>query len=111
MEETCLLDGERFNIATVLSMAAAGLWWVTAAGPVAVYRTLIYNFSGVDDYRIFPQRNLSSGSRAFKFSEGEIAQLAGYNLAFGDRLSPLDERNVITIPAYAAHRVAPACSL
>lgn len=44
--------------------AAAVIGWIAVAGPVTVYRTVVYNFSGIDDYRIFPQGGKEGGKEA-----------------------------------------------
>lgn len=44
-------------------------WWILSAGPTTVYRTLRYNFSGIDDDRIFPRRILTAAPQPFQFRE------------------------------------------
>ncbi len=59
------------KIMVILCLVAAGMiWWVVSAGSMTVYRTIVYNFSGVDDYLIFPQRTLAAAPLAFHFREG-----------------------------------------
>lgn len=36
---------------------------------MTVYRIVVYNFSGIDDHRIFPQRKLTAAPLAFQFRE------------------------------------------
>ena len=67
----------------VVLLAAGTAWWLAAAGPVAVWRTLVYNFSGIDDYRIFPQRRLSASPRPFHFREA--AEAGELRVSFGRR--------------------------
>ncbi len=58
-------------VAIFLSLVAvAAIGWIVATGPVTVYRTVIYNFSGIEDYRIFPQRRLTAAPLPFRFREG-----------------------------------------
>ncbi len=49
--------------------SAVMIWWVVSAGPMTVYRIIRYNFSGIDDHRIFPQRPLRSAPVPFRFRE------------------------------------------
>lgn len=50
-------------------VALIALWWIVTAGPVTVYRTIAYNFSGIDDHRIFPRRILTAASNPARFRE------------------------------------------
>jgi len=59
-----------YSAALLCLAATVVIWWVMSAGPVTVYRTIVYNFSGIDDYRIFPQRTLTAAPLAFQFREG-----------------------------------------
>jgi CubicO group peptidase (beta-lactamase class C family) len=58
--------------ATVLAVAA----WIAVAGTTTVMRTLRYNFSGIDDYRIFPQRRMSAALQPFQFGQNGRAGTA-----------------------------------
>jgi CubicO group peptidase (beta-lactamase class C family) len=57
------------------------IWWVVSARPVTVYRTIVYNFSDIDDYRIFPQRTLTSAPLAFQFRESVNQRNATLNVS------------------------------
>ena len=61
------------------------IWWVVAAGPVTVYRTIVYNFSGIDDYRIFPQRRLTAAPLAFRFRESATPDNPSLKVSAGGR--------------------------
>lgn len=64
-------------------VAVAAIGWALVAGPGTVYRIIVYNFSGIADYRIFPRRGLSAVPAPFRFPEsatkanGAIAVSAG----------------------------------
>jgi hypothetical protein len=45
------------------------IWWVITAEPTTVYHTLRYDFSNIDDHRIFPGRRLSPVPQPFRFRE------------------------------------------
>ncbi len=78
-------------------VAAVAIWWIIAAGPITVYRTVIYNFSGIDDYRIFPQRRLTAAQQPFRFSEGGSDGNTPFAVSFGSRHEvPLSELLSIT---------------
>lgn len=62
-------------------VATAMIWWVVSARPVTVYRTIVYNFSDIDDYRIFPQRTLTSAPLAFQFRESVNQRNATLNVS------------------------------
>lgn len=66
-------------------LAAVALWWLVAAGPVTVYRTVAYNFSGIDDYRIFPQRRLTAAPQPFRFRDGGRSENTPVLVSFGNR--------------------------
>lgn len=75
-----------FLAATVL------IWWVVAAGPTTVYRTVRYNFSGIDDDRIFPRRMLTPAPRAFRFREAVNPEIAALSVRVnGSKDIPLTE--------------------
>jgi CubicO group peptidase (beta-lactamase class C family) len=60
----------RTVVIVLLTAVAAGLiWWVVTAGALTVYRIVVHNASGVDDYRLFPQRLLRASSTPFRFSQ------------------------------------------
>jgi len=70
----------------------AAIWWVLSAGPVTVYRITIYNFSGIDDYRIFPQRKLTAPPQAFRFRKKINPEIASLKVRGGIRKDiPLKE--------------------
>ncbi|MBI3391754.1 MAG: serine hydrolase [Nitrospirae bacterium] len=72
--------------------AATAVWWIIAAGPITVYRTVVYNFSGIDDYRIFPQRRLTAPQQPFRFREVGNDGNAPFAVSFGSRHEvPLSE--------------------
>lgn len=73
-------------------VAAAAIGWIVAAGPVTVYRTVVYNHSGIDDYRIFPQRRLTAAPLPFRFREGGHNGNTPLPVNFGSRQNiPLSE--------------------
>lgn len=55
----------------LLALTAGLMWWVLSAGLATVYRTLRYNFSDIDDGRIFPSRTLTAAPHPFRF-RGEV---------------------------------------
>lgn len=59
--------------------------WVVSAGPVTAYRIIRYNFSGIDDHRIFPQRSLKAAPLPFRFREGIDPQVDNVGVAVGGR--------------------------
>ncbi len=79
-------SGLLFLAATVV------IWWVAAAGPTTVYRTVRYNFSGIDDDRIFPRRTLTPAPRAFRFREAVNPEMAALSVRVnGSKDIPLTE--------------------
>jgi CubicO group peptidase (beta-lactamase class C family) len=52
------------------------IWWTILAGPVTVSRTVIHNFSDIDDHQIFPQRKLLASAKPFQFREAAAAAQA-----------------------------------
>ncbi|MBI3772543.1 MAG: serine hydrolase [Gammaproteobacteria bacterium] len=73
-------------------VAAVVIWWIVAAGPMTVYRTVVYNLSGTDDYRIFPQRRLTAAPLPFRFREGGHEGNTPLRVNFGNRHDvPLSE--------------------
>lgn len=73
-------------------VAAVAIWWIIAAGPITVYRTVVYNNSGIDDYRIFPQRRLTAAPLPFRFHEGDSEGITPLPVSFGSRRDvPLPE--------------------
>ena len=44
------------RIIVILLCTLMLFYWAAAAGPVTVFRILVYNVSGIEDYQIFPQR-------------------------------------------------------
>jgi CubicO group peptidase (beta-lactamase class C family) len=62
----------------LLCLTGVFTWWILSAGPTTVYRTLRYNFSDIDDDRIFPRRILTASPQPFQFREAikpEVAAL------------------------------------
>lgn len=57
----------RLGIA-LAALASLLIWWLIAAGPTAVWRTLVYNVSGIDDALIFPQRRLAAAPRPWSLA-------------------------------------------
>jgi CubicO group peptidase (beta-lactamase class C family) len=57
-------------------------YWVMVAGLTTVKRTIQYNFSGIDDYRIFPQRRMLAASQPFRFDGGGQTG-AGLQVSYG----------------------------
>lgn len=83
---------KQYGAAFFSLLAAAAIWWIVAAGPVTVYRTVVYNFSGIDDYRIFPQRRLAAAPLPFRFREGGRERSSPLQVSFGNRHDvPLSE--------------------
>jgi hypothetical protein len=78
------------NYRTVLyvtiSLLMVTIWWVIIAGPTTVYRTLRYNFSDIDDNRIFPGQRLSPAPRPFRFHEQLKPQIAAIPVRAGVRV-------------------------
>jgi CubicO group peptidase (beta-lactamase class C family) len=74
-----------YSAAFLYVAAAVMIWWVLSAGPVTVYRTIVYNFSGIDDYRVFPQRKLTAAPLAFRFSEHVNPENASLKVSVGGR--------------------------
>jgi len=73
-------------------VAAVAIWWIVTAGPLTVYRTVVYNHSGIDDYRIFPRRRLTAAPLPFRFREGGHKGNAPLPVSFGSRHDvPLSE--------------------
>ncbi len=73
-------------------VAAVAIWWIVAAGPITVYRTVVYNNSGIDDYRIFPRRRLTAAPLPFRFREGSSEGNTPLPVRFGSRHDvPLSE--------------------
>ncbi len=66
-------------------IAAVAIWWIVSAGPLTVYRTVVYNYSGIDDYRIFPQRRLTAAARPFRFRDGSSDGNVPLPVRFGRR--------------------------
>jgi CubicO group peptidase (beta-lactamase class C family) len=58
-------------------------WWILSAGPTTVYRTLRYNFSDIDDNRIFPRRTLTAALQPFRFREGIKQEIASLTVHIG----------------------------
>ncbi len=76
---------KQYSIVFFLLVAATGIWWIVAAGPITVYRTVVYNNSGIDDYRIFPQRRLTAAPRPFRFRDGGSKGHTPLLVSFGSR--------------------------
>jgi hypothetical protein len=72
--------------AIFLSLLMVSAWWVVIAGPTTVYRTLRYNFSNIDDSRIFPGRKLTPSSRPFRFGEQLHPEIAVIPVPAGARV-------------------------
>jgi CubicO group peptidase (beta-lactamase class C family) len=72
-----LLFGAFFLASTVM------LWWIFTAGPVTVYRTIAYNFSGIGDHRIFPRRRLPAAPEPFRFRETQDPRFDNVRVAVG----------------------------
>ena len=43
------------------------IWWLWSASLETVFRIIRYNFSGIDDYKIFPRRPLQGSNSPFQF--------------------------------------------
>lgn len=64
------------SIGALLLLTILLTWWVASAGLTTVQRTLRYNFSGIDDVRIFPGRTLTAAPEPFRFREAITPELA-----------------------------------
>lgn len=62
------------GLALSLLIALGG--WIAVAGTTTVMRTIRYNFSGIDDYRIFPQRRMSASPQLLRFEQSGRAETA-----------------------------------
>lgn len=71
-------------LAICLIIFALG-WWIVVSGSATVYRTLAHNFSGIEDYRIFPQRLMSASAQPFRFTEDIRVAKAAPRVNFGER--------------------------
>ncbi|MBH0200968.1 MAG: serine hydrolase [Nitrospira sp.] len=67
----------------ILSLLMISIWWVFSAGPTTVSRILRYNFSDIDDARIFPRRSLSPAPRPFRFREQMKPEIAAIPVQAG----------------------------
>ena len=76
---------KQYCAALLILMAVAAIGWIVAAGPITVYRTIVYNFSGIDDYRIFPQRRLTAAPLPFQFREVGSQGNTPSPVGFGNR--------------------------
>ena len=74
-----------YSTATSCLVAALSILWVVSAGPVTVYRTVRYNFSDVDDDRIFPRRTLTAAPLPFRFREDVNPEIASLRIRVGAR--------------------------
>lgn len=61
------------------------IWWVVSAGPMTVYRTIVHNFSDIDDHRIFPRRKLTAPAQAFRFRENIDPDYGSLRVVIGER--------------------------
>ncbi|MBM3161921.1 MAG: serine hydrolase [Chlorobi bacterium] len=75
----------RYFAAILLLLGGAALWWVWNAGPVTVNRLLACNASGIDDYRIFPQRRMHAPPIPFRFRENRNAEPFDPVVSFGSQ--------------------------
>jgi CubicO group peptidase (beta-lactamase class C family) len=66
------------------AMVGALTWWILSAGPTTVYRTLRYNFSDIDDDRIFPRRTLTAAPQPFRFREAVKPEIAALTVHAGE---------------------------
>lgn len=83
---------KQYGAAFFSLVVAVAIGWTVAVGPVTVYRTVVYNFSGIDDYRIFPQRRLTAAPLPFRFREGGHVGVPPVLVNFGSRHDvPLSE--------------------
>jgi len=85
----------RSTILFLLAAAIGGfLLWLGPAGLVTVGRILAYNFSGIEDLAVFPQRQLLASTSPSLLGAGELLDDP---LVFGDsgrvRLASLLEAN------------------
>jgi CubicO group peptidase (beta-lactamase class C family) len=66
--------------------------WSWSASPDTVFRIIRYNLSGIDDYKIFPNRHLQASQTPFHFIEGSDQSRVPQMITFGaGRVIPLDE--------------------
>ncbi len=78
-----------YHVALLGLATGAMIWWVVSAGPVTVQRTIVYNFSGIDDNQIFPQRTLEAAPLAFQFHEGMQADGAPLRKRFKSHVATI----------------------
>lgn len=48
-------------------------WWITVAGMTTALRTVRYNFSGIDDYQLFPSRHMVAARQPLRLDRDEQA--------------------------------------
>ncbi len=66
--------------------------WLWSASPDTVFRIIRYNTSGIDDYKIFPNRQLQASRTPFHFIESSDKSRVPQIITFGEeRDIPLDE--------------------
>lgn len=66
--------------------------WLWSASPDTVFRIIRYNTSGIDDYKIFPNRQLQASQTPFHFIESSDKSRVPQIITFGEeRDIPLDE--------------------
>ncbi len=83
---------KRYVTIFLICVAGAAIGWIVISGPVTVYRTVVYNISGIDDYRIFPQRRLTAAPVPFRFREGRHEGAIPAVISYGShRDVPLSE--------------------
>ena len=53
-------------------------------------RIIYHNFSGIDDYRIFPQRRMAAGSSPFRFKQNDGWRMPGRVTVENTEITDLD---------------------
>lgn len=66
-------------------------WWTAVAGSITVYRSIVHNISGIDDYKIFPQRRLVASAQPFRFMKNGAANANPGVSIDGKREAPLSD--------------------
>jgi CubicO group peptidase (beta-lactamase class C family) len=81
-----LLSGKKNPYFIILFVTGALLLalWLWSASPVTVFRIIRYNTSGIDDYKIFPNRSLQASQTPFHFIESSDRSRIPPTIAFGE---------------------------
>lgn len=99
----------RYGLPMFAIAGIAVLAWLVAAGPATVYRTLVYNFSRIDDYRIFPQRCMTAAPRPCRFREAGGTGTANLRVSAGGHREVLSAELPTSADTVAFLVVKPDC--